>query len=174
MSAIVAALSGGDVGKLHLTWAQINRAPTLESLMRITDPIGGFSNYKSLHNLLSNETPCIPFISAFLTDLIHINDQYPNTIPTPAGPVPGLVSPRPLINFVKFQRLNDVVTSILKFSGRTYKGITENTSMIQTIEQQIEAAATKDAGFFWQQSQELQSAEIKAHSIWKNLNDAGF
>jgi son of sevenless-like protein len=173
MSAIVAALSGGDVGKLHLTWAHINRAATLESLMRVTDPIGGFSNYKSLHNSLSNETPCIPFISVFLTDLVHINDQYPNTIPTPAGPEPDL-APRPLINFVKLQRLNDVVGSILKFSGRTYKGIAENTSMTQTIEQQIEAAATKDAGFFWQRSQELQSAEVKHADIWKNLNDAGF
>lgn len=174
MSAIVAALSGGDVGKLHLTWAHINRAATLEQMVRITDPIGGFSNYKALHNSLSNETPCVPFISIFLTDLVHINDQLHNTLPTPAGPEPDLAPPRPLINFVKLQRLSDVISSILKFSGRTYKGITENTSMTQTIEQQIEAAATKDAGFFWQRSQELQSAEVTHADIWKNLNDAGF
>jgi son of sevenless len=172
MSAIVAALSSGDIAKLHLTWAHVNRASNLEQLVRITDPTGNFSNYKSLHN--SIDGACIPFISTFLTELMHINDQHPDVIPAPVGPEPTQTPPRPMINFLKMQRLSDAVSSILKFNQRTYKNINDNPAMTYAIEQQIEAAASKDAGFFWQRSQELQSAEVTHADIWKNLNDAGF
>lgn len=172
MSAITAALSSGDVGKLHLTWASVSRGSTLEQMVKITDPTGKFSAYRLLHNTV--DTACVPFISIFLTDLVHINDQFPDVLPVPTGPVPDQPPPRHLINFVKLQRLSDVISLIVKFHDKQYKSITENPGMMGIIEQQIATAATKDKGFFWQRSQELQTAEATHADIWKNLNDAGF
>lgn len=174
MSTIVAALSSGDISKLRLTWAHVSRASNLEQLVRITEPTGNFSNYKGLHNSLSADTACIPFITVFLTELVHINNQYPDTVPTPPGPEPEFAPNRPLINFVKLCRLTEVVLSILKFSGRHYSGLSENTAMTSTIEQQIEVASAKDTSFFWKKSQDLQIAEASHAEIWKNLNNAGF
>lgn len=172
MSAIIAALSSGDVGKLHLTWASVSRGSTLEQMVKITDPTGKFATYRLLHNTI--DTACIPFISIFLTDLVHINDQFPDVLPAPSGPVPDERPPRPLINFMKLQRLSDVISSIVKFYDKQYRHITENPNMMSIIEQQISIAASKDKGFFWQRSQELQTAEVTHADIWKNLNDAGF
>ena len=257
MSAIVAALSGGDVGKLHLTWAQISRASTFETLVRLTDPTGNFSAYRAFHASLSAQgaagpyqigqfdnvfpgsssggsilstspstlpstsptstislnlstgsgstttgaggagPPCIPFISPFLTELMHINDQYPATLPTPQGPEPSQATPRPLINVVKLQRQAEVVCNILRFvdrlnlSGPTtgkssssslsdgYRGLVdkENAALLSAMDAQMDAAASEakmDVGYFWKKSQELQRMEATHADIWKNLNDAGF
>ncbi|KAG8788344.1 hypothetical protein FRC15_004927 [Serendipita sp. 397] len=172
MSAIVAALSGGDVGKLTLTWAHVSRATTYEGLVKIMDPTGRFATYKELHKSL--EGPCVPFINPFLTELMHINDQFPDLIPTPTGPEAEPSGPRQLVNFAKLRRLSDVISLMLKFTNKPYRNLTENLGMTAAIEQQIEAAAIKDTGFFWQRSQELQGAEVTHADIWRNLNDAGF
>ena len=172
MCAIVAALSGGDVGKLHLTWAHVVRAATLEQLVRLTDPTGHFAAYKSLHASLDG--PCVPFISIFLTELVHAHDQHPDIMATPAPPEPDLGTPRPLINFIKLRRLSDIIAQMLKFVNKPYKSLVENSTMTTAIEQQIELAVSKDAGYFWQRSQELQGSEVTHADIWRNLNDAGF
>ncbi|KIM23236.1 hypothetical protein M408DRAFT_264797 [Serendipita vermifera MAFF 305830] len=256
MSAIVAALSGGDVSKLHLTWAQISRASNFEQMVRLTDPTGSFAAYRLLHAALaaggsgttgtqtqvdggfpsmigsptsasilstspttlastspsstfsmnmstasggssSSGPACIPFISPFLTELMHINDQYPSTLPTAQGPEPSQASPRPLINVVKLQRQAEVVSNILRFVDRLnltgssgsktsssssfegYRALVEkeNTALATAMEAQMDTAvaeAKKDAGYFWKRSQELQGLEVTHADIWKNLNDAGF
>jgi son of sevenless-like protein len=61
MSAIVAGLSGADVGRLRLTWHHVDRSYHLDPLSRLTEPTGNFSNYRNLHSSLDG--PCVPFIS---------------------------------------------------------------------------------------------------------------
>lgn len=172
MCAIVAALSGGDIGKLHLTWAHVLRAATLEQLVHLTDPTGRFAAYKALHASLDG--PCVPFISIFLTELVHAHEHHPDFMATPAPPEPDLVTPRPLINVMKLRRLGEIIGQMLKFVNKPYRNLVENPTMTSAIEQQIELAVSKDAGFFWQRSQELQGTEVTHADIWRNLNDAGF
>lgn len=110
----------------------------------------------------------------FLTDLVHINDRYRDSFAIPADPNLPSSQPYLLINFAKLQRLSDVVGTILKFHGKNYKTLSENSALTTVIDQHIALAAAKDPGFFWQRSQELQQAEATHADIWKNLNDAGF
>ena len=174
MSTIVTALSGGDIGKLHLTWAHVSKASHFEQMVRLTDPTGNFSAYRALHaslahqpegansagaaasliapnrdsflssspSTVSSASPtssltlsisslsakdgaagssgpaCVPFLNPFLTELMYIHDQCPNTIQTPPRPEPSQPAPRPLLNVLKLQRQADVVTNMLRFVDR--------------------------------------------------------
>ncbi len=63
MSAIVAGLSGADVGRLRLTWQHVARSYHLDPLARLTEPTSNFINYRTLHSSLDG--PCVPFISKY-------------------------------------------------------------------------------------------------------------
>ena len=117
----------------------------------------------------------------FLTDLVHVNDQFPNLVDAngePLGSTPPLNPTtvnggRTLINFVKLQRFSDVINTILKFSYKPYI-IIENPNILAFIDSQLVTASSKDQGFFWQRSQDLLSAESAHADIRKGLEAAGF
>lgn len=117
----------------------------------------------------------------FLTDLVHVNDQFPNLVDSsgePLGSAPPLNPTtvnggRTLVNFVKLQRFSDVINNILKFSSKAYI-LNENPSMLTFIDSQLTTASSKDQGFFWQRSQDLLSAELAHADIRKGLEAAGF
>ena len=120
------------------------------------------------------------FSGMFLTDLVHVNDQYPNLIDasgellSPASSVtPAANGGRALVHFVKLQRFSDVINNILKFSSKPYI-LTENPAMLTFIDTQLTTASSKDQGFFWQRSQDLLSAELAHADIRKGLEAAGF
>jgi len=117
----------------------------------------------------------------FLTDLVHVNDQFPNLVDSNSEPSSS-TSPhnpiavnggRALVNFVKLQRFSDVINTILKFSSKPYK-LNENPNMLAFIDTQLANASSKDPGFFWQRSQDLLSAELAHADIRKGLEAAGF
>lgn len=110
MSAIVAGLASTVVSRLHLTWAHVGRAAHLDPLTKLADPAGNFSQWRSL--LASIEGPCVPFIGMYLTDIVHINDQYPDV---QLG-LPNL----PLIHFLKRSKWAEAVTSITRFQSKSY------------------------------------------------------
>jgi len=123
----------------------------------------------------------ICFSGMFLTDLVHVNDQYPNLIDASGEPLssastltPATVNGGPaLVHFAKLQRFSDVINNILKFSSKPYM-IIENSAVLTFIEGQLTAASSKDQGFFWQRSQDLLSAELAHADIRKGLEAAGF
>jgi len=177
MSAIVAGLSGADVGRLRLTWQHVARSYHLDQLSKLTEPTSNFINYRTLHSSLDG--PCVPFISMFLTDLVHVNDQYPNLVDVDGEPLSSASSPtavnggRALVHFAKLQRFSDVINNILKFTPKPYI-LYENPAMLTFIDSQLTTASSKDQGFFWQRSQDLLSAELAHADIRKGLEAAGF
>ena len=117
----------------------------------------------------------------FLTDLVHVNDQFPNLVDASGEALSSASSlsqtavngGRTLVNFLKLQRFSDVINTILKFSSKPYI-LPENPNMLTFIDNQLTTASSKDQGFFWQRSQELLSAELAHADIRKGLEAAGF
>lgn len=117
----------------------------------------------------------------FLTDLVHVNDQYPNLVDANGEPLSSASSltstavngGRALVHFAKLQRFSDVINTILKFSSKPYI-LNENPAMLTFIDGQLTTASSKDQGFFWQRSQDLLSAELAHADIRKGLEAAGF
>jgi son of sevenless-like protein len=111
MSAIVTGLSSSVVARLHLTWAHVGRASHLDPLARLSDPT---TKYALLRRALAAvESPCVPFVAMYLSDLVHIDDEYPDMVPG----APGMP---PFINFAKRQKWADAVTAILRHQAKPH------------------------------------------------------
>ncbi|KAG6911369.1 hypothetical protein DXG01_001040 [Tephrocybe rancida] len=158
MSAIINALSSTVITRLHLTWAHVGRKTALDGLLKHNEPTGGFSGYRNL--LQTVEGPCVPFISMFLTDLVHIQDAF--------GDEPG-----GRICFLQRQRSYETITSMLQFQSRS-PDIAESESIVGFIMPCLQANADKDNNWFWAKSQEVQHQELAHADIRKGLEAAGF
>ncbi|KAF9486355.1 ras GEF [Pholiota conissans] len=159
MSAIIIALSSADITRLHLTWAHVNRKASLETLLRYNEPTGGFAGYRSI--LQNAEGPCVPFITMYLTDIIHTQDSFAYQ------DIDGRVC------FYKRARWYEIVNNILKFQKRKYN-IAPNETSKQFIEGQLAIASSRDQNWFWSKSQEVQHSELAHADIRKGLERAGF
>ncbi|KAJ7103128.1 ras guanine nucleotide exchange factor domain-containing protein [Mycena belliarum] len=157
MSAVINALSSTVISRLHLTWAHVNRKSILEALIKYNDPSGGFSGYRSL--LLNAEGPCVPFIGMYLTDIVHISDQFSDN--------DGQIS------FIKRQRWYEVVQIMLRCQTRPYN-IAESESTSNFILAHLRLDSMKDQTWFWEKSQEVQHSELAHADIRKGLEAAGF
>jgi son of sevenless-like protein len=166
MSALINALSSTAITRLHLTWAHVGKKSNLDTLLKYNEPTGGFSGYRNL--LQTAEGPCVPFIGMFLTDIVHIQDQFgDNTSPTAANPENSLIC------FVKRQRWYDVITTMLRHQQKPYN-IAECESTRSFIENHIQSANTRDPSWFWSKSQEVQHSELAHADIRRGLVEAGF
>jgi son of sevenless-like protein len=166
MSAMINGLSSTTVSRLNLTWAHVGRRSALDSLLKYNEPTGSFSEYRGL--LHSVEGPCVPFIGMFLTDIVHIGDQFPDTI----SPTSACASD-PFISFQKRHRWHDVVVAMLRYQNRPFH-IAENVSTRDFINNHLTLASTKEQSWFWLRSQELQKIEMTHFDIRQGLEAAGF
>ncbi|KAJ7597375.1 ras guanine nucleotide exchange factor domain-containing protein [Mycena floridula] len=159
MVAVINALSSTVLTRLHLTWAHVGRKSNLDALLKYNDPSGGFSAYRALQ--LNAEGSCVPFIGMYLTDIVHIQDQFSEE--------DGRIS------FVRCQRWYDVVAIMLKSQSRPYS-IAENDSTSTFINNHLRtmAAGSKDQARFWARSQEVQQLELAHADIRRGLEAAGF
>lgn len=140
-----------------------------------------FPSSVSIDLLSSDLSRTDHFLGMFLTDLVHVNDQYPNLVDASGEPLSSTSSLTPtvtnggpaLVHFAKLQRFSDVINNILKFSSKPYI-LNENPAMLTFIDTQLTTASSKDQGFFWQRSQDLLSAELAHADIRKGLEAAGF
>jgi son of sevenless len=164
MIAIITALSSTVITRLHLTWAHASRKSHLDAMLSFNDPSGGFAAYRSL--LLSVDGSCVPFLTMFLTDLVHIQDQNPDTLPSKSPE-------EPLICFLKAQRWYGVVTAMLRYQSKLYAW-GEVTPTKNFIEGQVRTANLKDQSWYWSKSQEVQQTELAHADIRKGLEAAGF
>jgi len=133
-------------------------------MLGFNEPSGGFSAYRSLLNFVDG--PCVPFLTMFLTDLVHVQDQNPDTLPSES-------SEEPLIYFTKAQRLHSIVGAMLRYQGRAYAwGEVDTTKSF--VESQIRTANLKDHSWYWSKSQDVQQTELAHADIRKGLKAAGF
>jgi len=158
MSAIVNALSSTVIIRLHLTWAHVGRKNMLETLLKYNEPSGGFSSYRQLQ--LQADGPCVPFIGMYLTELVHIKDQYSDE--------EGRVS----VN--QRQRWYEVISILLRSQSKPYTTM-ENDTM-KFIQNNLRVlTVTKDwQSRFWSKSQEVQQSELAHADIRRGLERAGF
>jgi son of sevenless-like protein len=165
MSAILTALSSVSISRLLLTWAHSARKSHLDSLLKYNEPTGKFGAYRIA--LQSAEGPCVPFITMLLTDIVHVEDQVPDTIPSNSE------TEGPLICFTKRQRWYDIVTTILRHQSKMYN-LAEDEPTKAFVITQLKSASAKDQEWFWVKSQEVQQLERAHADIRKGLEAAGF
>ncbi|KAG6846086.1 hypothetical protein H0H87_006450 [Tephrocybe sp. NHM501043] len=158
MSAIITALSSTVITRLHLTWAHVGRKNVLDGLLKYNEPTGGFAGYRNL--LVNVDGPCVPFITMFLTDLVHIQDAFAD-------------EPNGRICFLQRQRSYETITLMLQFQSRSHD-IAESESLISFITRNLQDHADKDNNWFWAKSQEVQTLELHHADIRKGLEAAGF
>lgn len=163
-SALVAALSSAAISRLHLTMAHVSRSSHLDALAKVIEPTGNFAAYRAV--LQTVDGPCVPWVGMYLSDLVHIGDQHPDTLKGPA-------LDRPLINFYKRQKWADTVSAMLRFQGRPYP-FAPDAANLGFIETNLQKAAGKDHSTFWLKSQEVQQSELAHADIRKGLEAAGF
>ena len=156
MCAIITALSTAALSQLQSTWAQVGRKSNLDALLRHNEPTGGFSGYRIL--LQQTDSPCVPFITMYLTDLIHAGEQRNQETD--------------VILFYQRARWFEIITNILKFQSRPYR-IAPSETTTNFIDTHLREAL-QDQSWFWQRSQELQRSEATQADMRKNLEAAGF
>lgn len=159
MSAIISALSSAAITNLHLTWAHVNRRAALEALSHYNEPNGGFARYRNL--LRDAEGPCVPFITMYLSDIIHAEEHF------------AYQDTGGRICFYKRARWYETINNILKFAKRPYN-IPLDETMKHFIEVQLLAASEHDSDWFWTKSHEVQRTEVAHADIRKGLEAAGF
>ncbi|KAJ7610925.1 ras guanine nucleotide exchange factor domain-containing protein [Roridomyces roridus] len=157
MSAVINALSSTVISRLHLTWAHVSRKSNLDTLIKFNDPSGGFSGYRAL--LKNADGPCVPFVGMFMTDIVHISDQFSDH--------DGQLS------FIQRQRWYDVGQAMLRAQSKPYI-IAESESTMAFISGHLAKDSSKDQAWFWEQSQQVQQSELAHADIRKGLEAAGF
>ncbi|KAJ7755059.1 ras guanine nucleotide exchange factor domain-containing protein [Mycena maculata] len=157
MSAIINALSSTVISRLHLTWAHVGRKSILDTLIKFNDPSGGFSGYRAL--LLNAEGPSVPFVGMYMTDIVHIADQFTDHDEQ--------------ISFLQRQRWYEVVQIMLRSQAKPYN-IAESDSTTAFIWGHLKTDSLKDQTWFWEKSQEVQQSELAHADIRKGLEAAGF
>lgn len=165
MSAIVTALSSVVISGLHLTWAHVNRTAHFASMSQLNEPSGNFSAFRKLQR--SCDAPCVPFIGLYLTDILHIQDQYrDNTITTARGT-------EPMFNFVKRRKWTDVFDLVFRPQGKHYP-FSHDVSAMSQIETQLTLASGIEQATFWSKSEEVQQSERASADLRRGLEAAGF
>ena len=159
MSAIITALSSTVITRLRLTWANVGRKSVYEALSRYNDPTGNFAGYRNLTRDV--EGSCIPFVIMFLTELVHVHDQYADE--------------GDRVCFLKRQRWCEVVNSMLRYQSRPYD-IAESEFTMGFIAGHLRdlGGGYTDHNWFWSRSREVQQSEMAHADIRKGLEAAGF
>jgi son of sevenless-like protein len=154
MSAIITALNSTVITRLPLTWAHVNKKSTLESLSRYNDPTGQFATYRTLNNV---DGPCLPFISMYLTDMAHIQNQYTDK--------------ESQICFYKRKRFYDVISTMLRHQKEVY-ALSQWEEVVTFVRNQLQDPPGDR--WFWKKSEEVQQSELAHADIRRGLEKAGF
>jgi son of sevenless len=167
-SAIVTALSSAVIQRLHLTWAYAKKTSHLDQLTQLNDPAGSFAAYRQAQQ--ATDTPCVPFIGMYLTDILHINDHYQDS-----SVKTGMSADHTerLFSFVKRRKWSDTLDTILAHQKQRYT-FPQDLMIIQLIEASLIRANEVVPNAFWAQSHDIQAAERQSLDIRGGLEDAGF
>ncbi|KAL0951787.1 hypothetical protein HGRIS_008457 [Hohenbuehelia grisea] len=169
LSALINALTSAVISRLHLTLAHVRRKSHLDVLAKHNEPTGGFGGYRQLLAAAAAkpDTPCVPFFGMYLTDLVHIGDQFHDEV------VQTTLGRETLVCFTKRQRWFEAISQMLRFQTRPYN-IAESDATQQLVATQFTQGALKDQAWFWKKSQDVQQSELAHADIRKGLEAAGF
>ncbi|KAF8665435.1 hypothetical protein AX16_000454 [Volvariella volvacea WC 439] len=161
MSSIVNGLSTVVIVRLQLTWAHVGQRSktTLENLTKHGEPAGGFAGYRALYSSVDSNSPCVPFIGMYLTDMTHIRDHHEDE--------------GERINWTRRQKWHDVISTMLKYQKRPYN-IAESDSTTTYISTNLHLGSLKDQNWFWDRFQAVLNNEVAHADIRKGLEAAGF
>jgi son of sevenless-like protein len=129
----------------------------LDGLLRHNEPTGGFSGYRTL--LQNVDGPCVPFIGMYLTDLVHVQDQFSDE--------DGRIC------FVQKLKWYETVSAILRYQSKPYD-IDEHDATLKFVEERLRENSNMDPNWFWSRSQEIQETEITDADLRRGLEAAGF
>lgn len=109
--SILGGLSNTAIHRLQKTWAEVSPAmmEQLAAIKELFNSQRNFANYRS--SLQSSpDSPTIPYIGTFLTDLVMIDDSHPAHLPEKPS----------FLNFQKFQKLSAAIQHLLDYQNQTY------------------------------------------------------
>ncbi|KAL0576874.1 hypothetical protein V5O48_005109 [Marasmius crinis-equi] len=165
MSAIINALSSTVIVRLHLTWAHVGRKHQLEALLKHNEPTGGFAGYRNLQ--LNADGSCVPFVGMYLSDIVHIKDQYADDKDPDVDPKLWKVS------FTQRQRWYEVTKVMLRSQSKPYK-FAENRPTMEFVSRATATFPKDWQTKVWAKSQVVQHSEIANADIRRGLEAAGF
>lgn len=114
MHAIINALSSHVISRLDKTWACVTQSGMLDNLLTFSSPVNRFATYRAA--IRAYQGPCVPYIGMWLTEIVQINDRYPDTVPSNNRDLATLS----LINFSKRAKWFDVLEQMLRFQNKPY------------------------------------------------------
>eukprot|EP00007_Cunea_sp_BSH-02190019_P007766 CAMPEP_0174239598 /NCGR_PEP_ID=MMETSP0417-20130205/15360_1 /TAXON_ID=242541 /ORGANISM="Mayorella sp, Strain BSH-02190019" /LENGTH=1141 /DNA_ID=CAMNT_0015318559 /DNA_START=130 /DNA_END=3555 /DNA_ORIENTATION=- len=113
---VISGINSSPVRRLKLTWAELD-PPVKKLFDTLEEAMSHKSSYKNYRKLLhSVNPPCIPYLGVYLTDLTFLDDGNPDTIDG-------------LINFMKRQKIAEVIGEIRQYQFAEYENITLNPEM---------------------------------------------
>jgi son of sevenless-like protein len=169
MSSIVAALSSALISRLHFTWLNSSKEPSLEPLRKVIHPASNYGNYRGI--LEAIDGPCVPFAGPFLKNIVYAQDQHEDNVVVQSGTKPDRQFT--LIHFVKRQKWYEITLQMLRFQAKPYL-IPEIPEMTNFITAGMTRAVAKGERWYWQRSDKLQRAELVHADIKRGLQAAGF
>lgn len=114
MHAIINALSSQVISRLDQTWAHATQASVLDNLLTFSNPANRFATYRAA--IRAYQSPCVPYIGMWLTEMAQINDRYPDTLPSNNRDLTALR----LIDFLKRAKWFDILEQMLRFQCKPY------------------------------------------------------
>jgi len=114
MHAIINALSSHVISRLDQTWAHSTQGAVLDGLLKFSNPANRFTNYRTA--IRACQGSCVPYVGMWLTEIVQINDSYPDTLPSNNQDLATLR----LINFAKRAKWYHILEQMLKFQNKPY------------------------------------------------------
>lgn len=158
-SAIVSALCSAAITRLSLTWTHVGKKSSLDALEKLNDPSGSFAAYRGLLSNVEPTSPCVPFITMYLTDIVRIKEHYSDS--------PGRIC------FLQRQRWYEAVSALLKFQRRPYSVVFDE-QVSSFVNSHLGDGDTRDGQWYWNRSQEVLRTECAHADVRKGLQDTGF
>lgn len=115
LMAVIASLDCSMIQRLKRTWETLNKKAKTR-FDELKSVIDCSQNYASLRRAVDNaDSPCLPFLGIFLTDMTFIDAGNPATRQIPGSASDGSTEAISVINFDKYTRMAKIVTQIQRF-----------------------------------------------------------
>ncbi|KAJ7645574.1 ras guanine nucleotide exchange factor domain-containing protein [Mycena polygramma] len=168
MTSIIAGLNTPPIRRLKRTWAQVSKRylAQFDVCERLVSSRKGFLEYRTL--IKSAHPPWLPFFGIFLSTLQFIHEGHQDNIP-----MPGVVDAT-LINFLKRQRLSDVITDLKRWQ------VPFNLEVVPSIQAYIDKSLSsvgdtqESTERFWATSLDLEPRDTEDEKMARLLLESGF
>ncbi|KAI9597042.1 ras guanine nucleotide exchange factor domain-containing protein [Syncephalis fuscata] len=160
LMAILAGLNSAPIHRLKQTQEQVSTETTavLDLLKARINQANNFSTYRESLHLI--DSPCVPFLGVYLTDLTFIDDGNPDKL-----------SDTNLINFSKYSKCADVITEIQQYQNLPYC-LTTVPEIKMFLEHNLQG--DRDIQDLYNISLEIEPRSQEDEKIARLLHESGF